>query len=55
MKTETVPIVIRALGLVRKGIDNFTKSVPGNINIQVTQKISLLGASYTLRTVLSIK
>lgn len=32
MKTETVSIVIRDLGLVRKGMDKFINSVPGNIN-----------------------
>lgn len=34
MKTETVPVVFGALGLVRKAIDNFTNCVPGHINIQ---------------------
>lgn len=55
MKTEAVPIVIGALGLVRKGMDNFTNSVPGNINIQVAQKIALLKTSHILRQVLSVK
>ena len=34
LKTETVPIVIRALGLVENGLRKKGVKIPGNINIE---------------------
>ena len=55
MKTEAIPVVIGALGLVKKGLEKFTNKIPGNINIDEIQKIALLGTAHILRRVLSIK
>ena len=33
-KTEVVPVVIGALGLIKKGLEKFINKVPGNINLQ---------------------
>ena len=55
MKTEVIPVVIGALGLVKKGLEKFTNKIPGNINIDEIQKIALLGTAHILRRVLSIK
>ena len=41
VKTETVPVVIRALGLVK-----YVKKIPGSINIEGLQKISLLDKAH---------
>lgn len=33
MKTETIPVVVGALGLIKKGIDKVTNRIPaGNIS-----------------------
>ena len=55
MKTVVVPIVIGALGLIKKGTEKFTDQVPGQISIPEIQKIALLGTAHILRKILSTK
>ena len=55
MKTTVIPIIIGNLGLIRKTCEKWTKQVPGNINIDMLQKITLLGTAHILRKTLSIK
>ena len=55
MKTQFVPVVIRALGVVKKGIEKEISNIPGKINITELQKIALLGSVHILRKVLSMK
>jgi len=55
MKTITVPVVIGALAVVKKGIEKHIDKIPGKINITELQKIALLGSSHILRKVLSIE
>ena len=43
LKTITVPVVIGALGVVKKGIEKHIDKIPGKINITELQKIALLG------------
>ena len=52
LKTETVSVVIGALGQVKKGLGKYVV-LPGNINIEELQKISLLDTAHILRKVLS--
>ena len=47
MKATTIPVVIGALGLIKKGLEN--------IKISELQKTALLGTSRILRKTLSIK
>ena len=54
MKTEVIPIVIGALGTIRKGMEDNIRSVSGNMNIQTVQKTCLLRTARILRKVLSI-
>ena len=54
MKTTTVPVVIGALGVIKKGIEKHIEKIPGKVNITELQKIALLGSSHILRKVLSI-
>ena len=54
MKTEVIPVVVGAPGLMKKGIEKYTNRIPGNINIYAVQKIALLGTAHILRR-LSIK
>ena len=55
LKTTTVPVVVQALGLVKKGTENYISEIPGIIGITELQKIVLLGTVHTLRRSLSIK
>ena len=55
MKATTIPVVIGVLGLIKKGLEKYTKQIPGNIKISELQKIALLGTSRILRKTLSIK
>ena len=54
MKATTIPVVIGTLGLIKKGLEKYTKQIPGNIKIGELQKIALLGTSCILRKTLSI-
>ena len=54
-RTTTIPVVIGALGVIKKGTDKFTNKIPGHIAIQEVQKIALLGTAHILRKVLSIQ
>ena len=55
LKTTTVPVVMGALGTIKKDMENYTNKIPGNINIHELQKITLLSTAHLLRWVLSIK
>jgi len=55
VKTTTIPAVIGALGLIKKGMDKYIQKIPVNTKIQELQKITLLGKSHILRKALSIK
>ena len=33
MKTVTIPVVIRALGLIKTSIENYIERAPGNPNL----------------------
>ena len=51
-KTIIIPVVIGALGLIRKGINRYVKQAPGNI--EELQKTVLLGTAHLLRRTLSM-
>jgi len=55
MKTTTIPVVIRAFGLIKKGMDKYIQKIPGDTKIQELQKITLFGTSHILIKALSIK
>ena len=55
MRTETVPVIVGALGLIREGMDQNLGKIPGTSNINELQKIVLLGTAHILRRFLSIK
>ncbi|KAF7218105.1 putative LOC107393841-like protein [Nothobranchius furzeri] len=54
MKTTTIPVVVGALGLIKKGLEKRTKQIPGNPTVQEIQKIVLLGSAHIIRRTLSI-
>ena len=55
MKAITIPVVIGALGLIKKGLEEYIQQIPGNIKIHEQQKITLFGTSRILRKALSMK
>ena len=54
MRTETVPVIVGALG-IREGMDQNLVKIPGASNINEMQKIILLGTAHIVRRFLSIK
>ena len=52
MKTTTIPVVLGALGVIKKDLEKYTSKIPGNIPIAELQKITLLGTAHILRKVL---
>ena len=42
MKTETIPVVKGALGLIKKGLGKHVEKIPGAININELQKLGSL-------------
>ncbi|KAJ8024707.1 hypothetical protein HOLleu_34687 [Holothuria leucospilota] len=55
MKTETVPVVVGALGMCKKGMNAYLNKLPGQIDMNLVQKTALLGTAHILRKMLSIK
>ena len=33
MKTEIIPVVVGAIGVIKKGSENLVREIPGNINL----------------------
>ena len=54
MKTIVIPVVIGALGLIRKEINRYVEQIPGNIRVKELQKTVLLGTAHLLRRTLSM-
>ena len=54
LKTTVIPIVVGALGMVKRGIHNHLKSLPGEPRLQEIQKIVLTSTAHILRKALSI-
>ena len=54
MKTITVPVAVGALGLITKGLSKYINQIPGQVNVDMVQKIVLLGSAHILRKTLSI-
>ena len=51
--TETVPVVIGALGLLQKGLGKYVEKNPWKHQYRGTPKISLLGIAHRIQKVLS--
>ena len=45
MKTKTIPMVIGALGVIKKGVNEYLEKIPGSSVIGQIQKIALLGTN----------
>ena len=53
MRMETIPVIIGALGAIKKGLETYLARIPGQISISELQKITLLCTAHILRRVLS--
>ena len=54
MKTEVIPVVVGALGTIKKGMVENIKRVSERANVTDTQTISMLGSARILRKVLIV-
>ena len=52
MKTEVIPVVVGALGTIKKGMVENIKRESERANVTETQKISMLGSARILKKVL---
>ena len=46
MRTETIPVIIGALGAIKKGLETYLGRILGQISISELQKITLLGTAH---------
>ena len=54
LKIKIIPEVIEALGMIKKGTQNFIDQIPGKPSLQELQKIVLTSTAHILRKVLLI-
>ena len=54
MKTEVIPVVVGALGTIKKGMVENIKRVSERANVTETQKISMVVSARILRKVLNV-
>ena len=54
LKAKITPVVIGALGMIKKGTQNIIDQIPGKPSLQEMQKIVLTSTAHILRKVLSI-
>ena len=54
MKTEVIPVVVGALGTIKKGMVENIKRVSERANVTETQKISMPGCARILRKVVNV-
>ena len=54
LKSKTIPVVIGALGMIKKGTRNFIDQIPGKPSLQEMQKIVLTSTAHILQKVLSM-
>ena len=54
LKAIVIPVVVRALGMIKKKTEGHIKRIPGNPCLQELPKIILNGTAHLLRCVLSM-
>ena len=55
MGTETIPVVLGSLGVIKNGLERYVDKIPGTVSIDELRKITLLGSARILRKILSMK
>ena len=54
MKRKTIPVIVGALGMIKKGAQKYVKEIPGNLFLVEIRKIVLNSTAYNLRRTLSL-
>ena len=54
MKTVTIPVVIGALGMIKKGTEKHLEKIPWSPNLAEMEKIALTGTAHIRRKTLSM-
>ena len=54
MKTKTIPVIVGALGMIKKGTQKYVNEIPGNLSLAEIQKIVLNSTAHILRRSLSL-
>ena len=54
MKTKTIPVIVWALGMIKKGTQKYVNENPGNLSLAEIQKVVLNSTAHILRITLSI-
>ena len=54
LKTSTIPVIVGALGMIKKGCQKHLDTIPGEYQLQEIQKIVLTSTAHILRKALSI-
>ena len=54
MKTKTIPVIVRVLGMIKKGTQKYVNEIPGNLSLAEIQKIVLNSKAHILRRSLSL-
>jgi hypothetical protein len=52
MKCFVIPVIIRATGIVTRGLKKYLETIPGKHSIDSLQKTAVLGTSHIIRKVL---
>ena len=50
MKTKTIPDIVGALGMIKKGTQKYVNEIPGNSSLAEIQKIVLNSTAHIRRT-----
>ena len=53
IKTKTIPVIVGALDMIKKGTQKYVNEIPGNLPIAEIQKIVLNNTAYILRRAIS--
>ena len=54
MKTKTIPVIVGALGMIRKRTHKYVNEVPGSLSLAEIQKTVLNSTAHILRRTLSL-
>jgi hypothetical protein len=52
VKTNVIPVIMRAMGTISKSFRKYTGNIPGNHDVNELQKTAILGTAHILRKVL---
>ena len=53
LKTTTVPVIVGALGMIKKGADKYINKIPGSPGLYEIKRSALCGLARLFRIVLS--